>query len=163
MQASDKGTRLIDEDGLFSLVAAAPDTAPPASQLKAEAAPAAAAIPASNFYGSKAASEDATQAKKRALSASSLAASGEAAHQAQYILVLGFAALLAVQEEMSSASGISKLLRPVPAEAAAHARPQHPPCLLVCTYLLLHSASIGLQVCRTGWPGSGEACFVKNT
>ncbi len=78
-QASDKGTKLIDEDGLFSLVAAAPESvaSAPATEVKAEATPAVIAIPAGNFYANKASASNGIQAKKTALSAGALAASGE--------------------------------------------------------------------------------------
>ncbi|DBA97121.1 TPA: hypothetical protein ACH3X1_014891 [Trebouxia sp. C0004] len=77
-QAADKGTKLVDEDGLFSLVAAAPDTAAAAAkpEVKAEGASALAAIPAGNFYAGKSSAANGAQAKKAALSASSMAASG---------------------------------------------------------------------------------------
>ena len=80
MQAADKGTKLLDEDGLFSLVAAAPETAAAAAaakpEVKAEGALALAAIPAGNFYAGKSSATNGAQAKKAALSASSMAASG---------------------------------------------------------------------------------------
>lgn len=78
MQAADKGTKLVDEDGLFSLVAAAPETAAAATkpEVKAEGASALAAIPAGNFYAGKSSAANGAQAKKAALSASSVAASG---------------------------------------------------------------------------------------
>lgn len=78
MQAADKGTKLVDEDGLFSLVTAAPETAAAAAkpEVKAEGASALAAIPAGNFYAGKSSAATGTQAKKAALSASSMAASG---------------------------------------------------------------------------------------
>ncbi len=75
MQAADKGTKLVDEDGLFSLVAAAPEMAVAAAkpEVKADGASALAAIPAGNFYAGK---SSAANGKKAALSASSMAASG---------------------------------------------------------------------------------------
>ena len=78
MQAADKGTQLVDEDGLFSLVAAAPEMAVAAAkpEVKAEGASALAAIPAGNFYAGKTSAASGAQAKKAALSASSMAASG---------------------------------------------------------------------------------------
>lgn len=76
MQAADKGTKLIDEDGLFSLVAAAPETAAAKPGVKAEAVSVPAAIPAGNFYAGKSSAANGAQAKKAALSASSMAASG---------------------------------------------------------------------------------------
>ncbi len=79
MQAADKGTRLLDEDGLFSLVAAAPETTAAAAvkpEVKAEGASGLAAIPAGNFYAGKTSAATGAQAKKAALSASSMAASG---------------------------------------------------------------------------------------
>ncbi|DBA70377.1 hypothetical protein WJX79_010688 [Trebouxia sp. C0005] len=75
-QAADKGTKLIDEDGLFSLVAAAPETAAAKPGVKAEAVSVPAAIPAGNFYAGKSSAANGAQAKKAALSASSMAASG---------------------------------------------------------------------------------------
>ena len=76
MQAKEKGTKLIDEDGLFSLVAAAPESnAKPAVQTKAEASPTQ-PIPANNFYAGKAAAGSDNAARKAALAAGSLAASG---------------------------------------------------------------------------------------
>ena len=83
LQAQDKGTKLIDEDGLFSLVAAAPDTTPSSSAaasgikaVKAEASSEVHAIPAGNFYAGKVAVTNGIAAKKAALASSSLAASG---------------------------------------------------------------------------------------
>ncbi len=78
MQAADKGTKLVDEDGLFSLVAAAPETAAAEAkpEVKAERASALAAIPAGNFYAGKSSAATGAHAKKAALSASSMAASG---------------------------------------------------------------------------------------
>lgn len=81
LQASDKGTKLIDEDGLFSLVAAAPDAkaaaVAPKPGAKTEAIAAVHAIPAGNFYAGKTSAANEAQAKKAALSAGSLAASGQ--------------------------------------------------------------------------------------
>lgn len=78
LQASDKGTKLIDEDGLFALVAAAPETATAGAkqEVKADAASSVAAIPAGNFYAGKSSAANGVQAKKAALSAGSMAASG---------------------------------------------------------------------------------------
>jgi len=79
VQAADKGTKLVDEDGLFSLVAAAPETAAAAAakpEVKAEGASVLAAIPAGNFYTGKSSAATGAQAKKAALSASSMAAAG---------------------------------------------------------------------------------------
>ncbi|DBB08930.1 TPA: hypothetical protein ACH3X3_007571 [Trebouxia sp. C0006] len=77
-QAADKGTKLVDEDGLFSLVAAAPEPAAAEAkpEVKAERASALAAIPAGNFYAGKSSAATGAHAKKAALSASSMAASG---------------------------------------------------------------------------------------
>ena len=78
MQAAEKGTKLVDEDGLFSLVAAAPETAAAEAkpEVKAEGASVLAAIPAGNFYVGKSSAANGVQAKKAALSASCMAASG---------------------------------------------------------------------------------------
>ena len=78
LQASDKGTKLIDEDGLFALVAAAPETATAGAkqEVKADTASSVAAIPAGSFYAGKSSAANGVQAKKAALSAGSMAASG---------------------------------------------------------------------------------------
>lgn len=75
LQAREKGTQLIDEDGLFSLVAAAPEAASPASPAAkpSEVRP----IAAGSFYGGKASGGSSDQARKAALASSSLAASGQ--------------------------------------------------------------------------------------
>lgn len=76
LQAQEKGTTLIDEDGLFSLVAAAPEAAPAAASAAtkpSELRP----VPAGNFYGGKASTGSTDLARKAALASSSLAASGE--------------------------------------------------------------------------------------
>lgn len=82
-QANDKGTKLVDEDGLFSLVAAAPEAAPSAAAadksvtaVKAEGSSEVHAIPSGSFYAGKASGANGIQAKKAALASSSLAASG---------------------------------------------------------------------------------------
>ena len=83
LQANEKGTKLIDEDGLFSLVAAAPEAAAPSgaaagpgvTAVKAEGSEVH-AIPSGNFYAGKASATHGSQAKKAALASSSLAASG---------------------------------------------------------------------------------------
>lgn len=79
LQAHDKGTKLIDEDGLFSLVAAAPEAAPAAAPASgvAKATPESRPIAAGSFYGvGKAPGANSDQARKAALASSSLAASG---------------------------------------------------------------------------------------
>ena len=73
-QAKEKGTKLIDEDGLFSLVAAAPDTSS-APTPKADPSPVK-PIAANSFYAGKGSAGNHASAKKAALAASSLAASG---------------------------------------------------------------------------------------
>lgn len=76
MQAKEKGTKLIDEDGVFSLVAAAPESnARPVVATKAEPSPTQ-SIPANNFYAGKAAASSDNATRKAALAAGSLAASG---------------------------------------------------------------------------------------
>lgn len=78
LQAREKGTKLIDEDGLFSLVAAAPEAAPAAAPASAAAKPSELrSIAAGSFYGGKASGGSSDQARKAALASSSLAASGQ--------------------------------------------------------------------------------------
>ena len=75
LQAQEKGTKLIDEDGLFSLVAAAPEAGPAAASpvtKPSEQRPA-------SVYGGEASTGTSDQARKAALASSSLAASGELA------------------------------------------------------------------------------------
>ena len=77
LQAHEKGTKLIDEDGLFSLVAAAPEAAPAAASASAAVKPSELRpIAAGSFYGGKASGGSSDQARKAALASSSLAASG---------------------------------------------------------------------------------------
>lgn len=74
MQAHEKGTKLIDEDGLFSLVAAAPDT--PSHPVKPDPSPVK-PIATGSFYAGKGSTANDASAKRAALAAGSLAASGE--------------------------------------------------------------------------------------
>ncbi|KAL3132947.1 hypothetical protein ABBQ38_006860 [Trebouxia sp. C0009 RCD-2024] len=71
-QAQEKGTRLIDEDGLFSLVAAAPEAGPAAASPATKPSE----LRPGSFYGGKASTGTGDQARKAALASSSLAASG---------------------------------------------------------------------------------------
>ena len=78
LQVHEKATKLIDEDGLFSLVAAAPEAASAAAPASAAAKPSELRpIAAGSFYGGKASAGGSDQAKKAALASSSLAASGQ--------------------------------------------------------------------------------------
>lgn len=72
LQAQEKGTRLIDEDGLFSLVAAAPEAGPAAASPATKPSE----LRPGSFYGGKASTGTGDQARKAALASSSLAASG---------------------------------------------------------------------------------------